>query len=114
MTKLRKTITATALVALLAWTMTTTPASAWYYGANNGAAVAGAVIGGMALGAAVGVLASQPSYGYYPNYGYGAGYGGGYAPYYRTAPAYGYGGYGYGYGYRYPHQRQVDYYDDDD
>ena len=70
MTTLRKSITATAIVVLLAGTMATTPASAQYYGYNNGAAVAGAIVGGMALGAAVGALASQPHY----NYGYSGGY----------------------------------------
>jgi hypothetical protein len=108
MPKLRKSITSTAIVALLAGTIGTTPASAWYYN-NNGAAIAGAMIGGMALGAAVGALASQPSYGY--GYGYarafGGDYGYGYAPY-RAAPAYGYGP-GYGYGYPHHHVRYYDY-----
>ena len=72
MPKLRKSITSTAIVALLAGTIGTTPASAWYYN-NNGAAIAGAMIGGMALGAAVGALASQPSYGY--GYGYAPAFG---------------------------------------
>jgi hypothetical protein len=96
MPKLRKSITSTAIVASLAGTIGTTPASAWYYN-NNGAAIAGAMIGGTALGAAVGALASQPSYGY----GYG------YAPY-RAVPAYGYGP-GYGYGYPHHHVRFYDY-----
>ena len=106
MTTLRKTITATAIIALIGGTTMATPASAWYRN-NNGAAVVGALVGGLALGAAVGALASQPSYGYSPGYGY--------APY-RPVPAYGYGaGYGYGYGYGYAPRRHyhVDYYDDD-
>jgi hypothetical protein len=115
MTVLRKTVTATAIVALVAGTMTTTPASAWYSGYNNGAEVAGAIIGGMALGAAVGAMASQPHYGYGGGYGYtpayGSGYGYGYAPY-RVAPAYGYGG-GNGPGYGYLHHHHVGYYDYD-
>jgi hypothetical protein len=126
MTTLRKTITATALVALFAGTIATTPASAWYYGNNNGAAIAGAMIGGMALGAAVGTLVSQPNYsygysgGYGTGYGYGPGYangyGYGYVPY-RTAPSSGYGGgygYGNGYGYGYGYGRRHRHWDDDD
>jgi hypothetical protein len=124
MTTLRKTIPATAIAALLAGTMTTTPASAWYYRNNNGAAIAGAVIGGMALGAAVGTLVSQPNYnygyggGYGTGYGYGPGYangyGYGYVPY-RTAPSYNYGGgYGYGNGYGYGYGRRYRHWGDDD
>lgn len=104
MITLRKTISTTAILALLFGAVATTPAMAWGYRNDNGMAVAGAVIGGMALGAAVGAIASQPSnyYGYGPRYGY---------PAPRPSPAYGYGGgYGYedGYGYRRPHHH-IDY-----
>ncbi len=68
-----------------------TPASAggYYYPSRPEAgAIAGAAIGGMALGAAIGAIASQPTYGHY------------YRPAYPY-PSYGYGGparaYGYGY-----------------
>ena len=117
MTMLRKTINITAVGAFLAGTISATPAADWYDGYDNGAAVAGAIIGGMALGAAVGSLASQPGYGYSGGYGpgygyeqgYGGGYGYGYAPY-RTAPR-GYG-VGYGYGYRRHHHHHPWDYDD--
>ena len=89
MTKLKKIITGIAASALMASTLSVTPASAWtrYRYNNNAGAIAGAAIGGMALGAAVGAMASQQRY----NNGYGYGY--------PPPPAYGYGpGYNYGYG----------------
>ncbi len=89
MTNFKKIITGTAVALMIGGTMAATPAAAWSrYRSNNAGAIAGAAIGGMALGAVIGAAASQPRY--YGGYGYGGyGYGGyGYAPY----------GYGYGYG----------------
>ena len=81
------------VLALAVATFAVTPAAAWTrYHNNNAGAVAGAAIGGMALGAMIGAAASQPRY--YGGYGYG------YPP--PPPPAYGYGyapAYGYGYGY---------------
>jgi hypothetical protein len=90
MTSLKKIITGSAVALMIGGTMAATPAAAWGYRHDNGAAIAGAVIGGMALGAAIGAAASQPDY--YDGYGYGYGprpvYG---QPYgYAPAPAYGY------------------------
>jgi len=92
MTSLKKIITGAAMALMIGGTMAATPAAAWGYRHDNGAAIAGAAIGGMSLGAAIGAVASQPDY--YDGYGYGYGYGPrpvygqpyGYAP----APAYGY------------------------
>jgi len=82
MTNSRKIIAGSAVALMIGATMAATPAAAWgRYHNNNGAAVAGALVGGMALGAAVGAMASQPHY----NNGYGQ--------------PYGYGGYEEGYGY---------------
>jgi hypothetical protein len=50
----------------------TASAAAWGYRHDNGAAIAGAVVGGMALGAAIGAAASQPQY--CDGYGYGSVY----------------------------------------
>ena len=86
MINLRATIAGTAVMALLAGTMTATPAAAWHRRGPGAGAIAGAVVGGMALGAVVGAM-SAPRY--YGGYGYSPyGYSGyGYRPYY---------GYGYG------------------
>jgi hypothetical protein len=86
MTSLKKIITGAAVALMIGGTMAATPAAAWGYRHDNGAAIAGAVVGGMALGAAIGAAASQPRYydGYGPRPVYGQPYG--YAP----APAYGY------------------------
>ena len=92
MTSLKRVIMGPAIAALMASTLAATPAAAWsrYRNNDNAAAIAGAAIGGMALGAAVGAMASQQRY--YNGYGYNYGY--------PPPPAYGYGpGYGYGYGY---------------
>lgn len=85
----KKQIIACASAALMiGGAMVATPAAAWGYRHDNGAAIAGAVVGGMALGAAIGAAASQPDY--YNGYDYGPrpvyGQPYGYAP----APAYGY------------------------
>ena len=90
MTSLKKIITGAAVALMIGGSMAATPAAAWGYRHDNGAAIAGAAIGGMALGAAIGAAASQPRY--YGGYGYG----------YPPPPAYGYGyapAYGYGYDY---------------
>ena len=88
MTKLGKFITAATVMLTIGGAMAATPAAAWGYRHNNGAAIAGAAIGGLALGAAIGAAASQPRY--YGGYGYGPrpvyGQPHGYAP----SPAYGY------------------------
>lgn len=92
MTSMKKIITGSAVAALMASTLAATPAAAWsrYRNNDNAAAVAGAAIGGMALGVAVGAMASQPRY--YNGYGYNNGY--------PPPAAYDYGpGYGYDYGY---------------
>ena len=90
MTSMKKIITGAAMALMIGGTMAATPAAAWGYRHDNGAAIAGAVVGGMALGAAIGAAASQPRY--YDGYGYGPRpvYGQlyGYAP--APAPAYGY------------------------
>jgi hypothetical protein len=87
MNSMKKIITGAAVALLVGGTMAATPAAAWGYRHDNGAAIAGAVVGGMALGAAIGAAASQPNY--YDGYGYGPrpvyGQPYGYAP----APAYG-------------------------
>ncbi len=49
--------------------MAPTPAAAWGRNYNNGGAIVGAAIGGLALGAAIGIIAHQPRY--YGGYGYG-------------------------------------------
>ena len=88
MTNMKKIITGAAATLIIGGAMAATPAAAWGYRHDNGAAIAGAVVGGMALGAAIGAAASQPDY--YDGYGYGPrpvyGQPYGYAP----APAYGY------------------------
>ena len=91
MTTMRKIFTTSIIALGLTSMVAATPAAAGsYYRYRSGpsaGAIAGAAIGGMALGAMVGAAASQPSY--YGGYGYGY-------------PAYGYGyvpSYGYGYGY---------------
>ncbi len=91
MNSLKNIITGTAMALIIGGTMAATPAAAWGYRHDNGAAIAGAVVGGMALGAAIGTAASQPHY--YDGYGYGPrpvyGQPYGYAP----GPAYGYDDY---------------------
>jgi hypothetical protein len=88
MISMKKIITGAAMALMIGGTMAATPAAAWGYRHDNGAAIAGAAIGGMALGAAIGAATSQPryddGYGYGPRRVYGQPYG--YAP----APAHGY------------------------
>lgn len=62
MTKLKKIIAGPAVALMIGGAMSATPAAAWGYRHNNGAAIAGAAIGGLALGAAIGAAASQPRY----------------------------------------------------
>jgi hypothetical protein len=87
MTSMKKIITGAAVALTVGGAMASTPAAAWGYRHDNGAAIAGAVVGGLALGAAIGAAASQPNY--YDGYGYGPrpvyGQPYGYAP----APVYG-------------------------
>ncbi len=69
MTTLRKMITGAAVALMIGGTMAATPAAAWGYRHDNGAAIASAAMGGLALGEAIGAAASQPRY--YDGYGYG-------------------------------------------
>ena len=81
--KILQKFTAVAAVTIMVGaSVAATPAAAWSRYYNNGGAVAGAAIGGMALGALLGAAASQPRY--YGGYGYG------YPPPPPPLPAYGY------------------------
>jgi hypothetical protein len=87
-----------------------------YGGWNRGAAIAGAAIGLLTLGA-VAATAGSPYYGYgYPSYGWGytyPSYGWGYGyPTYGSYAYYGrpYGYYGGSYSYGYPYHRNYGYY----
>lgn len=85
MNSLKKIITGTAVALIIGGSMAATPVAAWGYRYDNGAAIAGVVVGGMVLGAAIGAAASQPQY--YDGYGYGPVYRHPYG--YAPAPAYG-------------------------
>jgi hypothetical protein len=73
MTRTHKTLTALTAAAALVVAAVATPQQAEARG--RGGAVAAGVIGGIALGAIIGGIASQNNYYGRPAYGYGPGYG---------------------------------------